>query len=120
MNEFQGIGASGRIGPSALPIVALANPTERKRDKEVFATLLSRIRTATIRTYNVSLAANAVHQVTLDKLPDEPFMFSFRVHKPEGQPSPSVKRCRLPDEHKPLQTFQPQFAVFCHFGKFLW
>ena len=57
----KGTGASGRIGPSAPPIVAWANLMERKWDKEVFATLLSGI-----RTYKFSLAANAVRQVTWD------------------------------------------------------
>ena len=112
----KGTGASGRIGPSAPPIVAWANLMERKWDKEVFATLLSGI-----QTYKFSLAANAVRQVTWDKFMTNMFyMFSFRLHKPKGQPSPSVKRCWIQDEHQPVQTFQPQFAVFHYFGKRLW
>ena len=64
INVSKGTGANGRIGPSALPIVAWADPTESKPDKEVFDELFSWIRMITIRTYKSSLAANAVHQVT--------------------------------------------------------
>ena len=51
---------------------------------------------------------------------DQTYMFSFRLHKPKGQPPSSVKRCCVQDEHQPVQTFQPQFAVFHYFGKRLW